>query len=127
MTSYWQCVDELEKAIGGNLLHGSEQSKNALRELVDAVIISAPESDESGIRIEVRGYLSQLTAGHLFPQRSYQGGKVVAEEGLEPPPRGPPPYSTVLKLKSFSELYVTPDVTKRVIRPPALTFERNTF
>jgi len=37
------------------------------------------------------------------------------------------PYSTVLKLKSFSELYVTPHVTKRVIRPPALTFERNMF
>src|SRR5215467_1026574 len=37
------------------------------------------------------------------------------------------PYSTVLKLKSFSELYVTLHVTKRVIRPPALTFERNMF
>jgi hypothetical protein len=40
------------------------------------------------MRIEVRGYLSPLVGSDLFPQRSSQGGKVVAEEGLEPPTRG---------------------------------------
>jgi hypothetical protein len=60
----------------------------ALRELVDGVVVYPASSDESGMRIEVRGYLSRLIGGNLFPQRSYQGGKVVAEEGLEPPTRG---------------------------------------
>jgi hypothetical protein len=52
------------------------------------VVVYPASSDESGMRIEVRGYLSRLIGGNLFPQRSYQGGKVVAEEGLEPPTRG---------------------------------------
>jgi site-specific DNA recombinase len=82
MASYLQCVDELEEAIRANAVQGREQSKNALRELVDAVIISPPENDESGMRIEVRGYLSRLVGGGLFPQRSYKGGKVVAEERI---------------------------------------------
>jgi hypothetical protein len=87
MASYMECVDNLEQAIRANSLQGSEQSKTALRELVDAVIIH-PSDDDSGPRIEVLGYLSRLVGGDLFPQRSYQGGKVVAEEGLEPPTRG---------------------------------------
>jgi hypothetical protein len=60
-------------------------SKNALRKLVDVVIISPPENSENGVRIEVRGYLSRLYRGGLFPQRSYQGGgRVIAEEESNP-------------------------------------------
>jgi site-specific DNA recombinase len=88
MASYLHCVDELEQSIRTNSLHGSEESKKALRELVDAVIINPAEKDGSGMKIEVRGYPSRLVGGDLFPHRSYQGGKVVAEEGLEPPTRG---------------------------------------
>jgi site-specific DNA recombinase len=88
MASYSKCVDELEEAIRAKSLEGSERSKMALRELVDGVVVYPASSDESGMRIEVRGYLSRLIGGNLFPQRSYQGGKVVAEEGLEPPTRG---------------------------------------
>jgi site-specific DNA recombinase len=39
MASYCQCVDNLEQAIRTNSLHGSEESKNALGELVDSVIV----------------------------------------------------------------------------------------
>ena len=88
MASYLRCVDDLEQSIRANSLQGSEESKKALRELVDVVIINPAEKDGSGIKIEVRGYLSRLIGGNLFPHRSYQGGKVVAEEGLEPPTRG---------------------------------------
>jgi site-specific DNA recombinase len=88
MASYCQCVDNLEQAIRTNSLHGSEESKNALRELVDSVIISPAQKGEKGMRIEVRGYLSRLVGGDLFPQRSFKGGTMVAEEGLEPPTRG---------------------------------------
>jgi site-specific DNA recombinase len=88
MASYMQCVENLEQVIRTNSLQGSEDSKTALRQLVDAVVIYPPPKDESGMRIEVRGYLSRLVGGDLFPQRSYKGGMVVAEEGLEPPTRG---------------------------------------
>ena len=88
LTSYLHSVENLQETIRTNSLHGSEESKNALRELVDAVIINPPENHLSGMEIEVHGHLSQLVGGDLFPQRSYQGGKVVAEEGLEPPTRG---------------------------------------
>jgi site-specific DNA recombinase len=88
ITSYVETVENLEQSIRSNSLGGSEESKLALRDLIDAVIVSPPERDGSGPKIEVRGYLSRLIGGDLFPQRSYQGGKVVAEEGLEPPTRG---------------------------------------
>jgi len=80
ITSYLHSVENLEQSIRCNSLQGSEESKNALRELAEAVVINPPENDESGIKIEVRGYLSRLMGSDLFPQRSYQGGKVVAEE-----------------------------------------------
>jgi site-specific DNA recombinase len=88
ITSYLHSIDDLEQSIRNNSLQGSEESKTALRGLVDGVIVSPPDEDDSGMRIEVRGYLSRLMGGGLFPQRSYRGGKVVAEEGLEPPTRG---------------------------------------
>ena len=37
-------VENLQETIRTNSLHGSEESKNALRELVDAVIINPPEN-----------------------------------------------------------------------------------
>ena len=88
ITAYLVSVENLEDSIRTNSLHAGEDSKSALRELVDAVIVGPPETNEIGMKIEVRGYLSRLMGADLFPQRSYQGGKVVAEEGLEPPTRG---------------------------------------
>jgi site-specific DNA recombinase len=88
ITSYLESVSQLETVIRANSLAGSERSRTALRELVDAVIVCPPEEGRTGAKIEVRGYLARLVGGDLFPQRSYQGGKVVAEEGLEPPTRG---------------------------------------
>jgi hypothetical protein len=82
------CVENLERSIRNNSLQGREESKTALRELVDGVVVSPPESDGGQIKIEVRGYLARLVGGDLFPQRSCQGGTMVAEEGLEPPTRG---------------------------------------
>jgi site-specific DNA recombinase len=74
MASYLRCVDDLEQATRTNSLHGSEESKKALRELVDGVVVSPPEDATDQMKIEVRGYLSRLVGGDLFPQRSYQGG-----------------------------------------------------
>jgi site-specific DNA recombinase len=88
ITSYLDSVERLEQVIRGNPLQGNEESKTALRKLVDSILIHAPDTEGRGMRIEVRGYMSRLVGGDLFPQRSFQGGMVVAEEGLEPPTRG---------------------------------------
>jgi site-specific DNA recombinase len=82
IASYLHSVENLEQSIRSNSLQGGEESKNALRELVDAVIVNPPENNASGMKIEVRGHLSRLIGGDLFPQRSYRGGKVVAEERI---------------------------------------------
>jgi len=73
MASYLHCVEDLEQSIRTNSLHGSEESKRALRELVDGVVVSPSDKAEDRMRIEVRGYLSRLVGGDLFPQRSSQG------------------------------------------------------
>ena len=39
-------AENLQETTRTNSLHGSEESKNALRELVDAVIINPPENRE---------------------------------------------------------------------------------
>src|SRR4029079_5515359 len=82
INAYLKSVEQLEESIRTNSLEGSEQSKTALRELVDAAIVYPPQESDKGMRIEVRGYLSRLVGGGLFPQRSYRGGKVVAEERI---------------------------------------------
>jgi site-specific DNA recombinase len=88
ITSYLRSVENLEETVRSNSLYASEESKTALRELVDGVVVSPPDKAEDRMRIEVRGYLSRLVGGDLFPERSSQGGTMVAEEGLEPPTRG---------------------------------------
>jgi site-specific DNA recombinase len=87
ITSYLRSVENLEETVKSNSI-ASQESKMALRELVDGVVVSPPDKAKDRMRIEVRGYLSRLVGGDLFPQRSSQRGKVVAEEGLEPPTRG---------------------------------------
>ena len=81
ITAYLASVENLEDSIRTNSLAASEDSKSALRELVEAVIVGPPETNEIGMKIEVRGYLSKLMGADLFPQRSYQGGKVSAPSG----------------------------------------------
>ncbi len=82
MASYLRCVDSLEQSIRTSSLEGSEASKDALRQLVDSVIAYPPQSGGGDMRVEVRGYLARLVGGDLFPQRSFQGGTMVAEERI---------------------------------------------
>ena len=65
-------MDELEEAI--RAVQGGEQSKNALRKLVDVVIISPLENSQNGTRIEVRGYLSRLYRRRFVPAAFLSGG-----------------------------------------------------
>ena len=46
LSKLFHFMENLQETITTNSLHGSEESKNALRELVDAVIINPPENRE---------------------------------------------------------------------------------
>ena len=46
------------------------------------MIIYPAQKGETGTKVEVQGHLSRLVGGGLFPQRSYQGGTMVAEERI---------------------------------------------
>ena len=60
-----------------------------MRELVDGVTVSLGANRKGGVEIEVAGRLNHLLGPKAFPQ-GVKGvsGKMVAEEGLEPPTRG---------------------------------------
>jgi site-specific DNA recombinase len=57
------------------------------RALVHSVTIH-PNTPRNGFQVEVKGKLAALIGGEAFPQLKYSGGRVVAEEGLEPPTQG---------------------------------------
>ena len=57
------------------------------RALVHSVTIH-PKVAREGFQLEVKGKLAALIGGTAFPQAKYSGGRVVAEEGLEPPTQG---------------------------------------
>jgi site-specific DNA recombinase len=68
-----------------------EQRLAALRELIEAVVL-APVAPGTPVALEVRGRLSALIGGEIFPAdrlvANDRGSSMVAEEGLEPPTRG---------------------------------------
>ena len=59
----------------------------ALRELIDSVVVQRTEPGEP-VRLKVNGRLAALVGVPLFPQGSLSGVNLVAREGLEPPTPG---------------------------------------
>jgi site-specific DNA recombinase len=59
----------------------------SFRALVHSVTVY-PNGPREGFQVEVRGKLAALIGGGAFPQAVYSGGRVVAEEGFEPPTYG---------------------------------------
>ena len=59
----------------------------AFRPLVHSVTVH-PNGPREGFQVEVKGKLAALIGGDAFPQAVYSGGRVVAEEGFEPPTHG---------------------------------------
>ena len=81
ITAYLRAVDDLAATISRT--GSSEPSKNTPRDLVETMVVPPPGPDRL-IRVQVNGHLASLIGGEAFPQ----GGRVVAEEGLEPPTPG---------------------------------------
>ena len=109
VAQYLRQVEELDKTINRGSQEGSESSKNALRDLIEAVVVTRHKA--GNVDVEVRSRLARLVGGHLFPEfrldgvpnelaapsrkkgasrriSNSQGGSMVAEEGLEPPTQG---------------------------------------
>ena len=65
---------------------GNTKAAGVMRELIETITVSRNPKTGKGVSIEIRGRLRNL----LDPAapKSYSGGAMVAEEGLEPPTRG---------------------------------------
>ena len=59
----------------------------SFRALVHSVTVH-PNGPREGFQLEVKGKLAALIGSDAFPQAVYSGGRMVAEEGFEPPTHG---------------------------------------
>ena len=87
LARYRQQVEDLQKALSSETLGEDREPVRALRELVAAIVV-LPTPPGAPIEVEVRGRLAALIGHEVFPAARMWGGKVVAEEGLEPPTQG---------------------------------------
>ena len=85
--SYLAAIDRLEATMAQSEVDGDAGSRQALRDLVESVVVFRPEADR-GVTIEVHGQLSALVGEEAFPSETVRGKLAVAGEGLEPPTRG---------------------------------------
>jgi len=97
---------ELREALGGDFTGHDVRGAAALRSIVRSVTVFRDENRKGGLRVEVQGHLNALLkfdTGGIFvsetatttgsrvrglTEPSLSGGKVVAEEGFEPPTQG---------------------------------------
>ena len=89
LDSYILTVDRLASVLTDHA--EADDDRGALvasfRALVYSVTVH-PKPPREGFQVEVKGKLAALIGGEAFPQAKYSGGRVVAEEGLEPPTQG---------------------------------------
>lgn len=81
--TYLASLDNLESALGGPEGPLETEEFAAIRELVDSITVT-PDEASSTPKVEVVGDIARF----LAPNGPSSGGKVVAEEGFEPPTRG---------------------------------------
>jgi site-specific DNA recombinase len=85
MASYFRCVDDLEQSIKINSLHGSEESKSALRELVDSVVVSPPDKAADRMTVEGAGLPLPACRRQFVPAAFFSGGKDGSGGGTRTP------------------------------------------
>ncbi len=87
INEYLRNLDRLAELIGADIAEGDHGLAQALRSLIETVTIMPAPAREAPV-IRVSGHLASLLGADVFPQRSFAGGAVVAEEGFEPPTQG---------------------------------------
>jgi site-specific DNA recombinase len=86
---YAETVDALAASVAEHAEADDDRGAlvKAFRGLVHSVTVH-PNGPREGFQVEVKGKLAALIGGDAFPQAVYSGGRVVAEEGFEPPTHG---------------------------------------
>ncbi|QGM99858.1 recombinase family protein [Methylocystis parvus] len=89
LDSYIATVDRLAAVLTEHAAAEDDRGSlvSTFRALVHGVTVH-PKAPREGFQVEVKGKLAALIGGAAFPQAKYSGGRVVAEERLEPPRGG---------------------------------------
>ncbi|CCJ07336.1 recombinase family protein [Methylocystis sp. SC2] len=89
LARYEEQLTRLQSALAGGIREGDTECSEAIRDLVETVTVCRDNARTGGVQVEITGRLSALLGEQAFPNR-VRGvwGKMVAEEGLEPPTQG---------------------------------------
>jgi site-specific DNA recombinase len=89
MARYEHQLTNLQEALSGGARAGDSECSEAIRDLVETVTVFRDTSKLGGVEVEIVGQLTALLGEKAYPN-GVKGvwGKMVAEEGLEPPTRG---------------------------------------
>jgi site-specific DNA recombinase len=86
---YEQQIRRLQDSLSKGVRSGDAEAAQAIRELVDTVTIHRDRSKPGGVEVIIAGRLNALLGDDAFPNRvKGPWGKLVAEDGFEPPTRG---------------------------------------
>ncbi|VFU11149.1 protein of unknown function [Methylocella tundrae] len=79
----------LQDALAGGIDAGDSEAAEPMRGLGETVTVSRDASRPGGVLVEIAGWLTALLGEQAYPnQVKGVWGRMVAEEGLEPPTQG---------------------------------------
>jgi site-specific DNA recombinase len=89
LARYEQQLADLQDALSKGIRGGDSEAAEAIRDLVETVTVSRDPSRLGGVAVEIAGRLNALLGERAYPNK-VRGvwGKMVAEEGFEPPTHG---------------------------------------
>jgi site-specific DNA recombinase len=89
LARYEQQLADLQDALSKGIRDGDSEAAEAIRDLVETVTVSRDTSRLGGVTVEIAGRLNALFGEQAYPNK-VRGvwGKMVAEEGFEPPTYG---------------------------------------
>ena len=89
LTRYEEQLVELRNALSKGIRAGDSEAAEAIRELIETVTVFRDHSRPGGVTVEIAGRLNALLGEQAYPNK-VRGvwGKMVAEEGFEPPTHG---------------------------------------
>ena len=89
LARYEEQLTRLQTALASGIRAGDSECSEAIRDLVETVTVFRDLARAGGVQVEIAGRLTALLGERAYPHR-VKGvwGKMVAEEGLEPPTQG---------------------------------------
>ncbi|MBI1218501.1 MAG: recombinase family protein [Rhodobacteraceae bacterium] len=86
---YEEQLNHLQQALADGARSGDHECADAIRDLVETVTVYRDPSAPGAVEIEVSGRLNAVLGDRAYPNGVRRvWGKMVAEEGFEPPTRG---------------------------------------